>query len=90
MAEQPELRSLKEGDAFAGFLLAQEVAFKTSAKGSEYLELKLADASGDLKAFFEISSYGDIKIGVPECTVGEIQFDEPAVRAERFVVAGAQ
>jgi 3'-5' exoribonuclease len=51
MAEQPELRSLKEGDAFAGFLLAQEVAFKTSAKGSEYLELKLADASGDLKAF---------------------------------------
>jgi 3'-5' exoribonuclease len=51
MAEQPELRSLKEGDTFAGFLLAQEVAFKTSAKGSEYLELKLADASGDLKAF---------------------------------------
>jgi 3'-5' exoribonuclease len=51
MAEQPELRSLKEGDPFAGFLLAQEVAFKTSAKGSEYLELKLADASGDLKAF---------------------------------------
>ena len=51
MAEQPELRSLKEGDIFTGFLLAQEVAFKTSAKGSEYLELKLADASGDLKAF---------------------------------------
>jgi len=51
MAEQPELRSLKEGDVFTGFLLAQEVAFKTSAKGSEYLELKLADASGDLKAF---------------------------------------
>jgi 3'-5' exoribonuclease len=51
MAEQPELRSLKEGEVFAGFLLAQEVAFKTSAKGSEYLELKLADASGDLKAF---------------------------------------
>jgi len=44
MAEQPELRSLKEGDVFTGFLLAQEVAFKTSAKGSEYLELKLADA----------------------------------------------
>ena len=51
MAEQPELRSLKEGDTFNGFLLAQEVAFKTSAKGSEYLELKLADASGELKAF---------------------------------------
>jgi len=51
MPEQPELRSLKEGETFNGFLLAQEVAFKTSAKGSEYLELKLADASGDLKAF---------------------------------------
>lgn len=51
MADQPELRSLKEGDVFTGFLLAQEAAFKTSAKGSEYLELKLADASGDLKAF---------------------------------------
>ena len=51
MTEQPDLRALKEGEVFAGFLLAQEVAFKTSAKGSEYLELKLADASGDLKAF---------------------------------------
>ena len=51
MTEQAPLRALKEGDTFNGFLLAQEVAFKTSAKGSEYLELKLADASGDLKAF---------------------------------------
>ena len=51
MTEQAALRSLKEGESFNGFLLAQEVAFKTSAKGSEYLELKLADASGDLKAF---------------------------------------
>jgi 3'-5' exoribonuclease len=51
MADQPELRSLTDGQAFAGFLLAQEAAFRTSAKGSEYLELKVADASGDLKAF---------------------------------------
>lgn len=51
MADQPQIRSLKEGDPFAGVLLAQEAAFKTSSKGSEYLELKLADASGDLKAF---------------------------------------
>ena len=51
MADQPELRSLKEGDVFTGYLLAQEAAFKTSAKGTEYLELKLADASGDLRAF---------------------------------------
>ena len=51
MAAQPDLRSLKEGDSFNGFLLAQEVAFKTSAKGSEYLEMKLADGSGEIKAF---------------------------------------
>jgi 3'-5' exoribonuclease len=51
MAEQPFLKSLKEGESFTGFLLAQETAWKTSVKGSEYLELKLADASGDLKAF---------------------------------------
>jgi 3'-5' exoribonuclease len=51
MPEQPDLRSLKEGEVFNGYLLAQEVAFKTSAKGSEYLEAKLADASGDIKAF---------------------------------------
>jgi 3'-5' exoribonuclease len=51
MPDQPLIRTLKEGDAFQGFLLAQEAAYKTSAKGSEYLELKLGDASGDLKAF---------------------------------------
>ena len=51
MPDQPPIRSLKEGEPFAGVLLAQEAAFKTSAKGSEYLELKLGDASGDLKAF---------------------------------------
>jgi len=51
MTEPIALRSLKEGDSFNGILLAQEVAFKTSAKGSEYLEVKLADASGDLKGF---------------------------------------
>ena len=49
--DQPLLRSLKEGETFTGFLLAQEAAFKISSKGSEYLELKLADASGDLKGF---------------------------------------
>jgi 3'-5' exoribonuclease len=51
MPDQPLIRNLKEGDAFQGFLLAQEATYKTSAKGSEYLELKLSDASGDLKAF---------------------------------------
>jgi 3'-5' exoribonuclease len=51
MPDQPSIRTLKEGDAFQGFLLAQEAAYKTSTKGSEYLELKLSDASGELKAF---------------------------------------
>jgi len=68
MAEQPDLRSLKEGEVFSGFLLAQEVAFKTSAKGSEYLELKLADASGDLKAFlWDLRAIeGDMDLVVPD------------------------
>lgn len=51
MSDQPILRSLKEGGLFQGFLLAQEAAYKVSAKGTEYLELKLSDTSGDLKAF---------------------------------------
>jgi 3'-5' exoribonuclease len=51
MSDQPRVRHLKEGESFQGFLLAQEAAYKVSTKGSEYLELKLADASGDLKAF---------------------------------------
>ena len=51
MSDQPRVRQLKEGEAFQGFLLAQEAAYKVSTKGSEYLELKLADASGDLKGF---------------------------------------
>ncbi|WP_005036326.1 3'-5' exoribonuclease YhaM family protein [Holophaga foetida] len=48
---QPLIKTLKEGDPFVGFLLALETAYKTSAKGTEYLEAKLGDASGDLKAF---------------------------------------
>jgi 3'-5' exoribonuclease len=51
MPDQPLIRNLKEGDPFQGFLLAQEAVYKTSAKGTEYLELKLSDASGDLKGF---------------------------------------
>jgi 3'-5' exoribonuclease len=51
MSDQPLIRNLKEGEAFQGFLLAQEAVYKVSTKGSEYLELKLSDASGDLKAF---------------------------------------
>jgi 3'-5' exoribonuclease len=51
MESQPMLKSLKEGDGFVGILLAQEAAYKTSRTGSEYLELKLSDASGDLKGF---------------------------------------
>ncbi len=71
MPEQPQIRSLKSGESFTGHLLAQEAAFKTSSKGSEYLELKLADASGDLKAFL-----WDIRA---------IEGDMEAVKADAFL-----
>ena len=71
MSDQPLLRNLKEGGAFQGFLLAQEAAYKVSAKGSEYLELKLADASGDLKAFL--------------WDVRAIEGDMDAVQADAFL-----
>lgn len=51
MSEQPMIRDLKVGEAFQGYLLAAEAAYKTSRTGSEYLEVKLMDASGDLKGF---------------------------------------
>ena len=76
MPDQPQIRMLKEGDPFAGILLAQEAMFKTSAKGSEYLELKLADASGELRAFL-----WDIRA---------IEGDMDAVQADAFLwVKGA-
>jgi 3'-5' exoribonuclease len=71
MSDQPKIQQLKEGDAFQGFLLAQEAAYKVSAKGSEYLELKLADASGDLKGFL--------------WDVRAVEGDMDAVRADVFV-----
>ena len=76
MPDQPLIRTLKEGDLFQGFLLAQEAAYKTSAKGSEYLELKLGDASGDLKAFL--------------WDVRAVEGDMDAIRSDVFVrVKGA-
>lgn len=76
MPDQPLIRTLKEGDVFQGFLLAQEAAYKTSAKGSEYLELKLSDASGDLKAFL--------------WDVRAVEGDMDAIRSDVFVrVKGA-
>lgn len=71
MDAQPSLRELKEGEVFTGFLLAQEAAFKISTRGSEYLELKLADASGDLKAFL--------------WDVRAVEGDPEAIRADVFV-----
>jgi 3'-5' exoribonuclease len=76
MPDQPPIRNLKDGDSFQGYLLAQEAAFKVSAKGSEYLELKLSDASGDLKAFL-----WDLRA---------IEGDMEAIRADVFLrVKGA-
>ncbi|MDP1831201.1 MAG: HD domain-containing protein [Geothrix sp.] len=76
MPDQPLIRTLKEGDLFQGFLLAQEAAYRVSAKGSEYLDLKLADASGDLKAFL--------------WDVRAVEGDMDAIRSDVFVrVKGA-
>ncbi|MDR3685272.1 MAG: HD domain-containing protein [Geothrix sp.] len=71
MPDQPLIRNLKEGDSFQGFLLAQEAVYKVSTKGSEYLELKLSDASGDLKAFL-----WDLRA---------VEGDLEAIRADVFV-----
>ena len=51
MAEQPLISDLKPGDAIVGYLLATDASYKTTRTGSEYLELKLTDASGELKGF---------------------------------------
>jgi len=51
MSEQPLISDLKTGDAVVGYLLASDAAYKTTRTGSEYLELKLVDASGELKGF---------------------------------------
>ena len=76
MEAQPALRALKEGEGFSGHLLASEAAFRVSAKGGEYLELKLADASGDLKGFL-----WDLRA---------IEGDMEAVKADAFLwVKGA-
>lgn len=49
--EQPLISDLRTGDAVVGFLLATDAAYKTTRNGGEYLELKLTDASGELKGF---------------------------------------
>jgi 3'-5' exoribonuclease len=95
MDGQTALRSLKEGDPFNGFLLATEAAFKTSAKGSEYLEVRLADASGDLKGFlWDLrAAEGDLDLIAPDAFLkvkgqvtsynGRLQLRLDKVRAAR-------
>ena len=51
MSEQPLICDLRTGDAVVGYLLATDATYKTTRTGGEYLELKLTDASGELKAF---------------------------------------
>jgi 3'-5' exoribonuclease len=51
MSDQPLICDLRTGDAVVGYLLATDAAYKTTRTGSEYLELKLTDASGELKGF---------------------------------------
>jgi len=51
MTDQITIKSFKEGDPFIGYLLAQEAAFKTSSRGTDYLELTLSDSTGRIKAY---------------------------------------
>lgn len=51
MLDQPSICDLGTGDVLVGYFLATDAAYKTTRTGSEYLELKLADAGGELKAF---------------------------------------
>jgi len=51
MPDQPLISDLKTGDTLLGYFLAPDAAYTTTRNGSEYLELKLMDASGELKAF---------------------------------------
>jgi 3'-5' exoribonuclease len=51
MTDQLPIKSFKEGDAFVGYLLTQEAAYKTSSRGTDYLELTLSDSTGRIKAY---------------------------------------
>jgi 3'-5' exoribonuclease len=71
MPDQPLILELKTGDAIVGFLLATDAAYKTTRTGSEYLELKLSDASGELKGFlWDLKAIeGDFDAIVPDVFV---------------------
>jgi 3'-5' exoribonuclease len=71
MPDQPLICDLRTGDAITGFLLATDAAYKTTRTGSEYLELKLTDASGELKGFlWDLKAVeGDFEAIVPDVFV---------------------
>jgi len=71
MSEQTKIKSLKEGNAFVGYLLVQESYHKTSSRGTDYLDLTLSDSTGKIKGFL-----WDIKA---------IEGDMEAIHAEAFV-----
>jgi 3'-5' exoribonuclease len=68
VSEQPLIRDLQPGDAFLGHLLASDAAYKTSRSGGEYLEVKLVDATGELKGFlWDLRAVeGDFEAIVPD------------------------
>jgi len=65
---QMTIKSFKEGDTFTGYLLAQEVAYKTSSRGTDYIELTLSDTTGRIKAFlWDLKAVdGDIDLVQPD------------------------
>lgn len=47
---QPPLRGLSKGQVFEGFLLVKGAEIRPSANGSKYLDMTVADASGEVNA----------------------------------------
>ncbi len=61
-----ELRQLKEGDLIESFLALQDASLQTSARGSYYIRMTLADATASLPANFWDATpdiYASIKAG---------------------------
>lgn len=47
---QPKLSEMRKNDGFDGFLLVRAAAQRTGQNGKTYLDMTLADVSGDVNA----------------------------------------
>ncbi len=87
--DNPQLASLRDGDAFEGFYAVRESSFQTASNGKNYIRMTLADASASLPAniwdanreLFNLCPAGSIAkiLGVAESYKGKQQ-----IRVNRF------